>query len=385
MSRGALTASGYTVAGFAVLMLLTGWLADYPELVALGFAAAVALLVAALWMLASPDLEVSRTVRPERVSVGEEALGVLGVTNLARRRSPPILATESVRGQRLPVPVPSLAAGERAEATYLLPTGRRGVFPIGPLTVGHNDPLRLMHVGRDFPASELLRVHPRVHQVAPVPTGQSRDADGPTDSSAPLGGVAFHSLRKYEHGDEFRLIHWKSSARTGTLMVRHNVIPNEPRLMVVLDTSAGRYTDDSFEEAVSVAASLCAAAVRDGFPIELHTTGGDSISSELDMAGTADLLDLLAAVERTDEDPGLAMLPSLARDVEGVSLGVVTGSPEGAGLEHLGAVRFRFQMVSLALITDGSTAPPGGLGGIVSVAAPSGEELAAMWNERVRR
>src|SRR5216110_1516753 len=99
------TGSGLLLAGAAAALLGLGWLAGYPELVAAGFACLAALLVAALWMLLRPDLAAVRDVRPQRVSPGEEAFGVLTLTNEAHRRSPPILAAESVAGFRIQVPI----------------------------------------------------------------------------------------------------------------------------------------------------------------------------------------------------------------------------------------------------------------------------------------
>ena len=380
-----LTKSGAVVAICAVLLLAGAWFADYPELTALAVACLAALIVAALWMLARPDVTAVREVRPHRVSAGEPAMGVITVTNEARRRSPPIMAAESVTGKRLTIPVPSLASGESHQASYPLPTGRRGIFQVGPLTIGHSDPLRLMRVGKEYATWSTLYVHPRIHQVEPVPTGQTRDMDGPTSSSAPRGGVAFHSLRDYEFGDDWRLIHWKSTARLDKFMVRHNVVPNEPRLMVVLDTSSGPYTERSFEDAVSAAASLCVAAVRGGFPLELRTTGGASSAAERGLDSTGALLDLLAGVERSADDPGLAALPSMIPLDEGVSLGIVTGQPDSRMLAVLPAVRSRFLMVSLIQFAERFAGPPANLRGVIAVNVRNSAEFAAAWNHLVRR
>jgi uncharacterized protein (DUF58 family) len=368
-----------------LVLLAAGWLADYPELVALAFACLAALLVAALWMLARPDLTAVREVRPQRVATGDPAHGVLTVTNEARRRSPPIMAAEAVTGRRLRIPLPSLSSGESYRTAYPLPTHQRGIYQVGPLAIGHTDPLRLMRVGKEYETWSTLYVHPRIHQVEPVPTGQTRDMDGPTSSNAPQGGIAFHSLREYESGDDWRLIHWKSTARLDTFMVRHNVVPNEPRLMVVLDTSANPYTERSFEEAVSAAASLCVAAIRGGFPLELRTTGGAASASERGSDGTTAVLDLLAGVHRTADDPGLGALPSMIPLNEGVSLGVITGQPGEGNLAVLPAVRSRFLMVSLIQFAERYAAPPASLRGVVSVHVRDGAEFAAAWNHLVRR
>jgi uncharacterized protein (DUF58 family) len=380
-----LTKSGVTVAVCTVLLLTVGWLADYPEFVALAFAGLAALLAAGLWMLARPDLTVVREVRPTRVAAGEPACGVITVTNQARRRSPPIMAAEAITGRHVLIPVPSLSSGEQHQTTYPLPTDRRGIYQVGPLTVGHTDPLRLMQVGREYATWATLYVHPRLHAVEPVPTGQTRDMDGPTSSSAPRGGIAFHSLREYESGDDWRLIHWKSTARLDQLMVRHNVVPNEPRLMVVLDTSSAAYTDKSFEDAVSAAASLCIAAVEGGFPLELRTTGGTASAAERGVDGATALLDLLASVEREDDDPGLRVLPSMVPLDEGCSLGVVTGQPGTDLLAVLPTVRSRFLMVSLIQFAERFAGPPAALRGVIAINVHNGEEFAAAWNHLVRR
>jgi uncharacterized protein (DUF58 family) len=381
-----ITVSGVVVAAVAVLLIAAGTALDYPELLAGGLAAAAALVLAGLWMLLTPDVEIRREIQPSRVGEGDEAHGLLVVANSSRRGCPPMTASETIGRDQVSVTLPALAPGARFEAAYPLPTARRGVFTVGPLTVGHSDPLRLMSNRHSFPSRSVLRVHPRIHPVVTIPTGGSPDTDGQTSATAAQGGVAFHSLRDYVRGDDLRLVHWRSTARTGRLMVRHNVVPREPRMLIVLDTSAGPYREDGFEEAVRVAASLAAAGQRRGFPVELATTGGERVLLESGRAGgPAPLLDLLAGIDVDPDDPGLRALPGLVPQLEGVALGVVTGQPGAEQLAVVSGVRPRFAMVSLIHVAGADVAPAAPARGIFVVTVPTSVDFARVWNSRLGR
>jgi uncharacterized protein (DUF58 family) len=389
-----LTRNGVIVAGAAIMLLAAGTAANYPELVLLGAACVAALLVAAAWMLARPNLSAKRSGDwPRRVTEGEQVTATLVVINGGRGPSPPVSITESINGEPFPVEVPSLAGRSEYAHEYELPTRRRGHFVIAEPEVGHSDPLRLMRIGKVSGESAELYVHPRTYPVAAIPTGGPRDAEGPTSSSSPQGGVAFHSLREYASGDDWRLIHWKSTARAGKPMVRHNVIPDEPRQLVVLDTRAGSYTGNRFEDAVRASASLVEAAGRAGLPLDLCTTGGttasDGASVELWTSDYLPALDLLSEVDTRPDDPGLAALPDLVVDavssLEGVALAVVTGTPEPEELAVLTSIRPRFLTVSMIRFADRSMRRAAEPAGVITIDAHSSEEFAAMWNELVAR
>jgi uncharacterized protein (DUF58 family) len=378
-----LTRSGATMACAAVgLVALGGW-ADYPELVTLGLVAAGTLLVAAGWLMASPRLTVVRELRPRRVFEGGAAQATLTVTNVGRRGSPPLMIIEVVGGHRTTVAVPALTAGHSCTVGYPLPVTRRGRYLIPPVELGHSDPLRLLHRGRACGGDLVVHVYPRVHLLATITVGGPQDAEGQTAGGAPLGGAAFHSLREYVPGDDWRRIHWGATARTGTVMSRHVVMPDEPCQLVVLDTSSAPYPGSLFEDAVRVAASFCVAAERSGLPLRLRTTGG----AERESSGTA--LELLSTVDSDRADRGLTALVELVRDVvsdtQGVALTIVTGRVDTAAAQLLMSLRPRFLSVSLAQLVSPDHAVPPRPRGVLAVAAPGSEQFAANWNRLVLR
>jgi uncharacterized protein (DUF58 family) len=79
--------------------------------------------------------------------------------------------------------------------------------------------------------------------IAPEPSGPDRllgrgatedEGDGPR-SEAEHGEM--RGVREYRAGDSPRLVHWRSSAHTGTLMVRESEVANDRLVRVVADLS----------------------------------------------------------------------------------------------------------------------------------------------------
>jgi len=379
-----LTRTGWSFVALTAASLAAGVVLDYRELVALGMALGICLLFAASWLALRPRLEVQREVIPARVNEGEGAAGVLRITNIGLRRCPPIVALEAFAGSSITIPLPGLAAGATHTGSYLLPADRRGCYAVGPLRIAHSDPLRLMNRTQSHGSEATLWVHPRIHRMAPVPTGRTQDLEGPTSAGAPQGGITFHSLREYVPGDELRMIHWRSSARLDKLMVRHTVVTNEPTIMVLLDTSTRPYDDESFEDAVRIAASLVAACVDRRFPTEFRTTGGMIGSVDPTGHGLTDVLDKLAGVQRSANDPGLeAIIKMSARRERGVSLGVVSGRTSREEANFVGAVRGRFQMVTLVQLGERLGRPAASVSGLLGIAADTSEDLVRIWKLKV--
>jgi uncharacterized protein (DUF58 family) len=86
------------------------------------------------------------------------------------------------------------------------------------------------------------------------------------------GGTDLYNLRGYRSGDDPRLIHWRSSAKTQTLTVREleAETTEDTRLILV---GAGARTGEALERGLSEAASLATHLIRAGAGVELIGPG----------------------------------------------------------------------------------------------------------------
>jgi uncharacterized protein (DUF58 family) len=358
----ALTGSGRMMLVASAALLVGGVRADYPEVLALGVAAAAAVTVALARALPRMSVTVERHIHPDRIVEGQKVRCEVRYTNRRRRRGPELELTELVDGVRTVVGLPRLpgGAGERVRAYDLTPP-RRGVYVLAPPSVARYDALRLAARRSSSGGPQTLYVLPRVYTLAAAEAHGSRDVEGWT-SNPYQGETSFHSLREYVDGDDPRLIHWPSSARLGTLVVRQTFVPSAMRFTILLDTAMTRYTSESFEDAVRIAASLAVAVAQAGAPLTLRTTdpthaappsaaGPDSerAGTVLDV-GTA--LDFLAGVTLTPAARGSARWHDALSTIDGraAALTVVTGA---AFDSELSAVLHAAESMSVHLVRVG--------------------------------
>lgn len=376
-----LTTAGKTFLALGVIAAIAGFALGYVTLVALGLALLVAVIIGRIWIVRRPRVEARRVVLPERVRVGRPARSNLTIRNAGRRRTSGGVALERFGETSLPVEVPSLEPGESATIETELPTDQRGVFRVGPLDVTRADPFGLVRSGEPDEGVTKLWVHPQTHPLDPFPSGVARDLEGPESGEALEGGVTFHTLRDYVHGDDLRQVHWRSSARSGKLMVRHNVDTHQPRSLVILDTRATSHSAESFEDAIRAAASIVAASMTRSFDFRVLTTDGLEMNQLMPPATIMDRfselgLSINGSIEET--------LESVQSDLGGVSLALVTGVVSRGELAKLRQFRDRFEVITVAQFTSGATSWPRNSPDATVLASASSTEFARAWNQVTR-
>jgi len=319
------TSLGWTVAAIGVAAWVVGARLDWEELLILAGACLVVLAVSLAMTVGRLALTIDLSVEPHRVVAGgQDAVGLVRAVN---ERARPSL------GARVEVPVGAgvatfevgtLAPGGRFEEPFVVPTQRRSIIPIGPALSVKGDPLGIARREVSSGRQVLLYVHPRTLVLPPITAGWIRDLEGQTTNDLSTSDVAFHTLREYAPGDDRRHIHWRTTARLGTMMVRQFVDTRRSHLGLVLATDEGAWADDDeFELGVSVVGSLGRTALLQDQDVST-LSGSDPIASS-----TPDLLlDGLAGVARVADGAALGELVrrSLVRLRSASIVALVVGS-----------------------------------------------------------
>lgn len=379
-----LTGRGWALLAVAVLTFSAAELAGYPLLRALAGAELGVVVAAMVAVGRRPRVNVTREVYPDRVRRGRAAFVRLRVHNPGRWPQRGFTAGDQIGGASQTVTVRPLLPGAHAVYHYELPTQARGRYQVGPLILQRTDPLGLGRSRLTTGEVAELWVHPRTHPARTMTAGYPRHHHEGRSSDGPLhGSLDLRDVREYVPGDEVRNLHWKATARTGTLMVRDYVDPDQPRFTVLLDTRAELTSAAVFEEEVDVAASLLAAAAEAGHRCRLVTPHTLDIGVAGGPSGMRVLLDELCTVSAAG-GADLPLVPTeLTRSKDrngfmGGSLAVVLSGAGQADLAALAALRGQYS--STVIVAVGQSELDIARPGMRVLRGTTGAEAVRRWN-----
>jgi hypothetical protein len=262
--------AGWFALALAAAGFLAGYLLGWVELTYIAFAIVAALLVCTVFLIGRSTYGVEVELSPSRVVVGQRALGRLLVRNDGTRRVLPSRMELPVGDGLAEFALPSLAAGADHDELFAVPTNRRAVIVAGPAVSVRGDALGLLRRTIRWTDPIELFVHPQTVSLAPSAAGLVRDLEGQVTKTITDTDLSFHALRPYQPGDDARYVHWRSSARTGTLMIRQFEETRRSQLTIVQSEDSRYYADaDEFELAISVMASIATQVIRDGTQISV--------------------------------------------------------------------------------------------------------------------
>jgi uncharacterized protein (DUF58 family) len=328
----------------------------------------VAVLLAILPLLAAAyvgraryKLSCTRTLEPHRVPVGSSSRVVLRLSNMSRLQTGTLLLEDRLPyalGSRPRLVLERLGASQASSVAYTVRADARGRYEVGPMSIRMTDPFGLCELTRSFPGTDHLVVIP---QVVPLPSvrlaGEFAGSGDSRARSVSVHGEDDAATREYRHGDDLRRVHWRSTARTGALMVRREEQPWESRATVLLDTRAAAHRGEgptaSFEWAVCAAASVAMNLREAGYRIRLVTDGDIDVDAN-DIAGEALLLDRLAEVKLSNRSSISSLVEHARRRADGGLILAVLGQLGETEVQILAGLRGN-GATCIAFLLDTST------------------------------
>ncbi len=238
----------------------------------------------------------------------------------------------------------------RTEGTCRL----RGLFTLGPWNARVSDPFGFFQVTFEYPKSQSILVYPPVvhlptlHLPRGAATGTGRTSQRALEVTTNAAGV-----RDYAPGDSLNRVHWRSSARQDTLMVKTFDLEPSGDLWIVLDldaaVQAGRGEESTEEYGVILASSLSDRVLRQNRAVGLVAYGSVGprqapdakplpiiVQPQKGQAQRWRILQALATVRAGGNWPLARVLAEMDRNLgRGMTLAVITPSCDPAWLAGL--------------------------------------------------
>jgi uncharacterized protein (DUF58 family) len=219
----------------------------------------------------------------------------------------------------------SLWSYQRVRRRYTVQAIQRGAYRFSTVTLRASDPFGMMtrEVTRELPAT--LLVQPLVAPIerfglpAHAPFGESKSARRLLEDPLRVIGT-----REYMPGDEPRRIHWKATARSGTLQSKVFEPSTRYSLVVFLDVrtfprAVKGYDPDLADLAISATASAAHWGLSHGYAVGVISNGTLAVTDDADPTVRAirarhesDVVDepLFATSGYTYSSPRLRLAPS---------------------------------------------------------------------------
>lgn len=272
---GVITPAGWVVLGLGALSILLSLSLGWQEFTYLGAVLLAAVAIGALFLFGRASYEVHIELNPRRVVVGDRAMGRMVVRNSGGRRLPANRMELPVGAGLAEFQLPAMTPKQEHEELFAVPTHKRAVIVAGPAESIRGDQLGLLRRAVRWAEPVDLFVHPRTVRLAPSADGLVRDLEGQVSKKITNNDIAFHALRPYVPGDDRRYVHWRTSARIGQLMVRQFEETRRSQVTMVHVSREDAYaSEEEFELAVSVTASVAAQIITDGTQMNVVSESG---------------------------------------------------------------------------------------------------------------
>jgi uncharacterized protein (DUF58 family) len=288
-----------------------------------------------------------RLVLPEHIFAGQPVRTMVELENEKLTLPSFSLRVEAARTKQAaqssailetPVYFPYLPKHDRVQQTIPVTFPRRGVYCQEAFRVVTRFPFGFLRKARQLNLKTQALVYPSVE-----PTAEYLEIlpglQGALESLTKGRGQDLYALREYLPTDSARHVHWKASARSGSLMVREFTREDDCRILLVLDPHlsaeesaslkpGSSAMNERFERAVTICASLAWHFYENNSLLQFRSAGVETALAPADELIFA-ILEHLAIAQPLPPDPHQSLMADLAASPELFKI-IVTSQPHGS-------------------------------------------------------
>jgi uncharacterized protein (DUF58 family) len=352
----------YILGILIVIMLSSGMATGFDLAVRMNYALILLIIISWVWSRWGSDSISAQVTRPAKeVSVGDrvtESFVLRNKTGLPKswievedKTDIPDLKIAEV------VSLPSLISHRQFDIDFTVQ--QRGEFNLGPLVIRSSDPFGLFPHEVQQADHQNLVVFPRVSEI-PDYAAPSALVTGETARRrhSYVLSPEVSSIRDYDSGDGISRIHWRSTARTGKLMVKTFDQGRSNEMWVIMDQEAEQALGEGAHSTDETAATIVASTINKylslQLPVGFSGAGSRTLLSRPDRSASQ-RLNIIRHIARSKPEgtqPVFSLIAEIERDVSrGSSLVIVTSSPDADWVDAMGALQKR-GVYTVAVIMD---------------------------------
>jgi len=306
---------------------------------------AIVLLSGILSSISLSGIEL-RLVLPEHIFAGQPVRAMVELENEKLTLPSFSLRVEAAKSKQghstaileTPVYFPYLPKHDRVQQVIPVTFPRRGVYRQEAFRIVTRFPFGFLRKARQLNLKTEALVYPSVE-----PTAEYLEIlpglEGALESLTKGRGQDLYALRDYIPTDSARHVHWKASARSGSLMVREFTREDDCSILLVLDPHlsaeesaslkpGASVANERFERVVNICASLAWHFYQNNSLLQFRTAGVEILLAPADQI-IFPILEHLAVAQPLPPDPQQSLMADLATSPELFKI-IVTTQPHGS-------------------------------------------------------
>lgn len=246
-----------------------------------------------------------RTIEPTPAGAGQSVRVLVGAPGRVRFQ---VTIELELEGGEVLVGQADVVDGETSVIVHVPPLPR-GLYQVRRGRVASTYPLGLLTVRREIEVPGELVVYPTPIDLAAARGGGDALSEALGECITGAGDLQPSLLRDHREGDELRTVHWRATARRGSLVVKEYEGGGGEGLEVLIDR---RCTPAALEQALSTVSAIIGLARSNKVVLAIHSQGLSATFGPNHLPWH-DALRFLAGADTLD--PGAAAPPPVSPSV----------------------------------------------------------------------